>query len=107
MDEEVMGREMREELPSEDSMVMLADFFKMFSDSTRIRILFAIENEAKCVSEISGQLGMTPSCVSHQLKILRSANLIKSERRGKNVYYTLVDCHVGDIIDKALEHIEE
>ena len=94
-------------MPIEDELYDLADFFKILADSTRIRILFALDSKAMCVTDISDILGISVSCVSHQLKILRSSNLIKSERRGQNVYYSLVDCHVHDIIEKALEHIEE
>ena len=94
-------------MPDEDEILDLADFFKIFSDSTRMKILLAIDESALCVSEISEVLGISVSCVSHQLKVLKTSNLIKSERRGKNIYYTLADCHVRDIIRMALEHIEE
>ncbi|MBR2650097.1 MAG: winged helix-turn-helix transcriptional regulator [Clostridia bacterium] len=93
--------------PREEELYDLADFFKIFADSTRIRILFALDGKSLCVSDISELLDISISCVSHQLKILRTSNLIKSERRGKNVYYSLVDCHVHDILQMALLHIEE
>ena len=93
--------------PNEETLLELADFFKIFADSTRIRILFSLDGSPLCVSDISEQLNISISCVSHQLKILRSNNLIKSERRGKNIYYSLVDCHVHDIMQMALSHIEE
>ncbi len=95
------------ELPKEELLFDLADFFKNFADGTRIKILFAIDKEPLCVCEIAATLSMTDSAVSHQLKTLKSSNLIKSERRGKNIYYSLADEHVKDIIEKALEHIEE
>ena len=91
----------------EEKLCELADFFKIFADSTRIRILDLLDGNKLCVSDISDQLGISVSCVSHQLKLLRGSNLIKSARSGKNVYYTLVDCHVHDIIEMALVHIEE
>lgn len=91
----------------EEKLYELADFFKIFADSTRIRILVALDGREMCVSDISEELGISVSCVSHQLKLLRSTNLIKSVRSGKNVYYSLVDCHVHDIIEMALVHIEE
>ena len=94
-------------MPIEEELYELSDFFKIFGDSTRIRILFAIDEGPLCVCAISEVLGMTKSAISHQLKVLRQNNLIKSERRGKNVYYSLADDHVRDIIEKALEHIEE
>lgn len=97
----------REFLPDENMLYELSDFFKIFGDSTRIKILVALDREPLCVGEISEVLSMTNSAVSHQLKVLRQGNLIKSERRGKNVYYALADSHVRDIIEKALEHLEE
>ena len=99
--------EKREQMPPEEELYELSDFFKIFGDSTRIRILFTIDKGPLCVCEICAILGMTKSAISHQLKILRQNNLIISERRGKNVYYSLADSHVRDIIEKALEHIEE
>ena len=85
----------------------LADFFKNFADTTRIRILTALDRGELCVCELSEQLSMTDSAVSHQLKILKSADLVRSERRGKHIIYSLADGHVKDIIEKAIEHIEE
>ena len=104
---EELVAEKRELMPCEEELYELSDFFKIFGDSTRIRILFSIDKEPLCVCEICAILGMTKSAISHQLKILRQNNLIISERRGKNVYYSLADAHVRDIIEKALEHIEE
>ena len=97
----------REIMPEESELYELADFFKIFGDSTRIRILFAIDGEPMCVCDIAELLGMTKSAVSHQLKILRQSNLITYRKSGKNVYYSLRDDHVRDIIEKALEHIKE
>lgn len=94
-------------MPSVETLYELADFFKIFGDSTRVSILFAIEREEMCVCDVAALLGMTKSAVSHQLKILRGANLVRYRKSGKNVYYTLSDDHVRDIIDKALEHIGE
>lgn len=103
--EEVNAR--RRAMPEEEELYELSDFFKLFADSTRMRILFAIDEGPLCVCEISAVLEMTKSAISHQLKTLRQNNLIKAQRRGKNVYYSLADSHVKDIIEKALEHIEE
>ena len=99
--------EMRNGLPDEEKLYELSDFFKIFGDSTRIKILFSIDKGPLCVCEIADVLGMTKSAVSHQLKILRQSNLIRADRKGKNVYYALADSHVRDIIEKALEHIKE
>ena len=99
--------EKRNRMPSDLRISQLSDFFKILGDGTRLRILFAVDSEPLCVCEICAVLGMTKSAVSHQLKILRQSNLVRSERRGKNIYYELADEHVRDIIEKALEHIEE
>ena len=97
----------REEMPDENTLYDLSDFFKILGDSTRVKILFAIDGEPMCVCDIADLLGMTKSAVSHQLKILRQSDLITYRKSGKNVFYTLADDHVRDIIEKALEHIKE
>ena len=97
----------RGEMPEENVMYDLSDFFKILGDSTRVKILFAIDGEPLCVCDIASLLGMTKSAVSHQLKILRQGDLVTYRKSGKNVYYTLADDHVRDIIEKALEHIKE
>ncbi len=103
---EVVER-IRGEMPNDETVYDLADFFKIFGDSTRMSILFAIEREPMCVCDIAELLGMTKSAVSHQLKVLRQSDLVKYRKSGKNVIYTIADDHVRDIIDKALEHIRE
>ena len=97
----------RGEMPDVSTLYELADFFKIFGDSTRISILYAIDGGPMCVCDIAELLGMTKSAVSHQLKILRTARLVTYRKSGKNVYYSPADDHVRDIIEKALEHIEE
>ena len=97
----------REEMPDEATIYDLSDFFKILGDSTRMNILFAIDGEPMCVCDIAELLGMTKSAVSHQLKILRQSDLITYRKSGKNIFYTLADDHVRDIIEKALEHIKE
>ena len=94
-------------MPSSEMVYDLADFFKILGDSTRMSILYAIDGEPMCVCDIAELLGMTKSAVSHQLKILRQSDLITYKKVGKNVFYTLSDDHVRDIIEKALEHIKE
>ena len=94
-------------LPSAETVTVLADFFKLFSDETRLKILFALDTSEMCVCDIAAAVGMTKSAVSHQLRALRQNFLIKSRKSGKNVYYSLADSHVEDIIEKALEHVEE
>ena len=97
----------REEMPDLSTLYDLSDFFKVLGDSTRVSILFAIDGDPMCVCDIAALLGMTKSAVSHQLKILRQSDLVTYRKVGKNVYYSLADDHVRDIIEKALEHIKE
>lgn len=97
----------RAEMPDESTLYDLADFFKILGDSTRVSILFAIDGDPMCVCDIANLLGMTKSAVSHQLKILRQSDLVTYRKSGKNVFYSLADDHVRDIIEKALEHIKE
>ncbi len=93
----------------EDTEVLyaLSDFFKVMSDSTRMRIMAVLDNEELCVCDLSAVLGMTKSAVSHQLKVLKDAQLVKFRRDGKNVYYTLKDDHVKTILEMGIEHIKE
>ncbi len=100
-------KEGRANIPETTVLYDLSDFFKVLGDSTRLGILFAIDRAPMCVCDISEALGMTKSAVSHQLKILRQNSLVKYKKAGKNVFYELSDDHVRDIIEKALEHINE
>ena len=97
----------RRNMPPECELYDLSDFFKVLGDSTRIKILFAIDGGALCVCDIAELVGITKSAVSHQLKILRSADLVTYKKVGKNVFYELADDHVRHIIECALEHIRE
>ena len=93
----------------EDTAVLyaLSDFFKVMSDSTRMRIMAALDNEEMCVCDLSEVLGMTKSAISHQLKVLKDSGLVKFRRDGKNVFYTLKDDHVKTILEMGIEHIKE
>lgn len=93
----------------EDSVVFtdLANLYKMFSDPTRVKILWALSCNEMCVCDIAVLLNMTKSAISHQLKSLRLSNLVKAEKQGKVVFYSLSDHHVKDIFEKGLEHIRE
>ncbi len=92
----------------EDEMIFdLADFYKIFGDTTRVKILYALDKSDLCVCDISALLEMTVAAVSHQLKILRDSNLVKTRREGKVVYYSLADEHVQEIIECGMEHISE
>ncbi len=96
-----------ESMPDESELIALADLFKVFGDFTRIRILLALFEEEVCVCDLAEGLQMTQSAVSHQLKVLRQAHLVKSRREGKSVFYALADDHVRTIIGQGREHIEE
>lgn len=100
-------RVVKESLPDEDRLYDLAELFKVFGDSTRIRILFVLFESDVCVCDLASVLNMTPSAISHQLKILKSSKLVKSRREGKSVFYSLADDHVRTIVAQGMEHIEE
>ena len=97
----------REKLLDKDAYIALATLFKLFGDSTRVQILHALEQQELCVCDLAALLDMTKSAVSHQLKTLRLARLVKYRRDGQNVYYALADEHVKKIIDMGYEHISE
>lgn len=104
---EELLRTVSQKMPSEESLCDLAELFKVFGDSTRIRILFVLFEAEVCVCDLAAALGMTQSAVSHQLRILKQSRLVKSRREGKSVFYALADNHVRTIIDQGLEHITE
>lgn len=95
------------EMPEEDKLYDLAELFKVFGDSTRIRILYVLFEAEVCVCDLAEALNMTQSAISHQLKILKQSRLVKSRREGKSVFYSLADGHVRTIIAQGREHIEE
>ena len=95
------------EMPDDDLVLDLAELYKVFGDSTRLKILVSIKYEQLCVSDISKIVNMSISAVSHQLRVLRQMNLVKFQRKGKEIYYSLADEHVEKIISIGMEHIEE
>ena len=97
----------KNETPDIDELYDLADLFKVFSDSTRIRILYTMYNEPICVCGIAEALDMNQSAISHQLKTLRQAKLITGRREGKQIFYSLSDSHVKTILAQGLEHVSE
>ena len=97
----------RETIPEETELYDLAELFKIFGDSTRIRILYVLFEAEVCVCDLAEALNMTQSAISHQLRILKQNKLVKSRREGKSVFYSLADDHVRTIIDQGREHIEE
>ena len=94
-------------MPEEDKLYDLAELFKVFGDSTRIRILYVLFEAEVCVCDLAEVLHMTQSAISHQLKILKQSKLVKSRREGKSVFYSLADGHVRTIIAQGREHIDE
>lgn len=98
-------RFVRDHMPDEDSLYDLAELFKVFGDSTRIRILFVLFEAEVCVCDLAETLGMTQSAISHQLRILKQNRLVKNRRVGKSVFYSLADDHVRTIIGQGMEHL--
>ncbi len=96
-----------EKMPEEELLYDLAEFFKVFGDSTRIRILYALKENELCVCDIANLLGLTQTAVSHQLRVLKSSKLVKARRNGKTVFYSLDDDHIHSILDMGIHHLEE
>ncbi|MBQ1410777.1 MAG: winged helix-turn-helix transcriptional regulator [Oscillospiraceae bacterium] len=97
----------RDTMPDEDTLLELADAFKLFSDSTRLKILYALMEAEMCVCDISVLLGMTKSSVSHQLRVLKQSNLVKYRKAGRVIYYSLADDHVRTICQMGMAHVLE
>ena len=98
----------REKLPQDEVLYDLAELFKIFGDSTRVKILYALlEAEELCVCDIASLMDVTQSAVSHQLRVLKSSKLVKFRKEGKTVYYSLADDHVCRILSQGMEHICE
>lgn len=104
--EEVVNM-VRGKMPEEENLYDLAELFKVFGDSTRIKILWALAEAEMCVCDIAALLNMTQSAISHQLRILKQARLVKNRKDGKVVYYSLDDAHVKQIFEQGLVHINE
>jgi len=100
-------KKVRSRLPDEAELCDLAEFFKIFGDSTRIRILYALYEAELCVCDIAELLSISQSAASHQLALLRTSKLVKYRRDGKTVYYSLDDDHIFSIISQGMEHIKE
>ncbi len=97
----------REELPEDEVLYDLAELFKIFGDSTRVKLLYILSVSEMCVQDLAQLLGVTQSAVSHQLRALKASKLVRYRREGKTVLYALADGHVRTIIDQGLEHVEE
>ena len=104
---EDLVQKVRESMPPEEDLSALAEFFKVFSDSTRIRILTVLLCSETCVCDIAQLLGMTQPAISHQLRILKQMNLVRTRREGRTVFYSLADDHIKSILSQGMEHIRE
>ena len=108
---EVLNQEIvdnvRKQMLDEDILFDVSDFFKILGDSTRAKIMWALDKSDMCVCDLACLLGMTKSAISHQLKTLRDAKLVKFKKEGKLVIYSFADDHVRDIFEKAIEHVLE
>jgi len=100
-------RQVAQELPQDEVLYDLAELFKLFGDTTRIKILYALFEAELCVCDIAQLLGLTQSAISHQLRILKSGKLVKFRREGKTVFYSVAEYHVSSIINQGMEHVEE
>lgn len=94
-------------MPAEETLYDLAELFKVFGDSTRIKILFVLFESEMCVCDIARVLSMTPSAISHQLKVLKQSGLVKFRRDGKSIFYSLADEHISTILGTGMDHISE
>ena len=97
----------RSKMPDTEMLYELGELFKVFGDTTRVRILYALSAQEMCVCDIAELLEMTHSSISHQLRVLKQARLVKFRKEGKSVFYSLDDCHISQIFSCGLEHIEE
>jgi len=97
----------REQMPPEEALYDLADFFKVFGDSTRIKILYALFSAEMCVQDLADMLSMNQSAISHQLRILKQAHVVKYRKEGKFTFYSLDDDHVTQIVSQGISHLSE
>ncbi len=102
-----MVSQWKEDMPDEDSLYELADLYKIFGDSTRIKIMYLLLKSEMCVCDIADVLNMNQSAISHQLRVLKQNKLVKNRREGKSVIYSLADQHVMSILSQGMEHIME
>ena len=104
---EEIVKQVNEEIPDEEKLYDLADFFKVFADSTRIKILYVLLCSEMCVCDLAQILNMTQSAISHQLRILKQMDLVRNRREGKTIFYSLADDHIKEILNQGMEHINE
>lgn len=106
LDEDTI-RKVDEKMPPEEELQDLAEFFKVFADATRLKILYVLLCSEMCVYDIATLLGMSQSAISHQLRVLKQMDLVKNRREGKTIFYSLADSHIVTILSQGLDHIEE
>ncbi len=106
INEEVVVK-VEETMPPEEELQDLAEFFKVFGDPTRLKILYVLLCAEMCVYDIANLVGMSQSAISHQLRTLKQMDLVKNRREGKTIYYSLADSHIVNILNQGLDHIEE
>lgn len=99
--------QVEEHMPKEETLTDLADFFKVFGDATRVKILYVLLQSEMCVCDLAEVLQMTQSAISHQLRVLKQVKLVKNRREGKTVFYSLADRHIQTILNQGMEHISE
>ena len=104
---EEIVQQVNQVMPQEETLFDLAELYKVFGDSTRIKILYVLFEAEMCVCDIAQLLGMTQSAISHQLQVLKKSKLVKYRRDGKTVFYSLADDHVRSILDQGMEHVAE
>ncbi|MDO4326273.1 MAG: metalloregulator ArsR/SmtB family transcription factor [bacterium] len=104
---EAIVSQVQQVMPEEEQLLDLAEFFKVFGDSTRIKILYVLSQSEMCVSDIATLLQMGQSAISHQLRVLKQMRLVKFRREGKTIFYSLSDGHIQTILAQGMEHIEE
>ena len=100
-------QEVQRNMPAEEDISALAEFFRVIGSDTRLKILLALDGRELCAGHLAEAVGMTPSAVSNQLKALKQARLITARREGKMLYYSLADCHPREIIHLAMSHVKE
>ena len=95
------------DMPDDEVLYELADLFRVFGDSTRIKILYALHDNELCVQDIANAVALSQSAVSHQLRVLKDSKLVRFRRDGKTIFYSLADSHVRAILDQGVEHVTE
>lgn len=106
LDAEII-RKINEKMPPEEELQDLGEFFKVFGDVTRLKILYVLLCSEMCVYDIAALVGMSQSAISHQLRVLKQMDLVKNRRDGKTIFYSLADSHIVTILNQGLDHIEE